>query len=141
MNSFRVSRDRSRLRTARTNHEVGESPTGYAGGTPRGWYDLTYALYGTYFATWGNKDPTLYAPAPTSGSRTGRPNSNGWIVELDYLPFNKSGGPSFWPWFNPKFIVQYTLYTEFNGASRNYDGSGRRASDNNTLYVAAWFPF
>ena len=80
-------------------------------------------------------------PAPISGSRTGRPNSNGWIVEFDYLPFNRSRGPSLWPWFNPKFIVQYTLYTEFNGAGRNYDGSGRRASDNNTLYVAAWFAF
>ena len=50
-------------------------------------------------------------------------------------------GPSFCPWFNPKFIAQYTLYTEFNGAARNYDGSGRRASDNNTLNVAAWFAF
>jgi hypothetical protein len=104
-------------------------------------YDLTYALYGTYFATYGTKDPVLYAPGDITGSRTGRPNSNGWIIEFDYLPFNKSGGPSFWRWFNPKFLVQYTIYTEFNGASRDYDGSGRQASHNNTLFVAAWFPF
>ena len=104
-------------------------------------FDLTYALYGTYFTTWGTRDPTLYAPAPISGSRTGRPNSNGWIVEFDYLPFNRSGGPSLWRWFNPKFVVQYTIYNEFNGASHNYDGSGRNASHNNTLYVAAWFAF
>jgi len=104
-------------------------------------YDLTYALYGTYFATYGTRDPVLYAPGDITGSRTGRPNSNGWIIEFDYLPFNKSGGPSFWRWFNPKFLVQYTIYTEFNGASRDYDGSGRQASHNNTLFVAAWFPF
>ena len=46
-----------------------------------------------------------------------------------------------WRWFNPKFVVQYTIYNEFNGASHNYDGSGRNASHNNTLYVAAWFAF
>jgi hypothetical protein len=104
-------------------------------------YDLTYGGHVGYFATYGNKDPVLYAPADISGSRTGKPNSNGWILEFDYLPFNKSGGPWFWPWFNPKFVLQYTIYTEFNGASGNYDGSGRSASDNNTLFLAAWFPF
>jgi hypothetical protein len=104
-------------------------------------YDLTYAVYGTYFALYGNTDSTLYAPADITGSRTGRPNSNGFIVELDYLPFNKSGGAPLWRWFNPKLLVQYTFYNEFNGAGHDYDGSGRRASDNNTLFVAAWFAF
>jgi hypothetical protein len=104
-------------------------------------YDLTYAVYGGYFALWGNTDTGLYAPADISGSRTGRPNTNGWILEFDYLPFNKRGGAPLWRWFNPKFIVQYVIYNEFNGAGRDYDGSGRRASDNNTLFVAAWFAF
>jgi len=104
-------------------------------------YDLTYGGHVGYFATYGNKDPTQYAPDPIDGSRTGRPNSNGWILEVDYLPFNKTGGPWFWPWFNPKLVLQYTIYTEFNGASHDYDGSGRNASDNNTLYVAVWIPF
>jgi hypothetical protein len=104
-------------------------------------YDLTYAGLVTYFTTYGTTDPVLYAPEPITGSRTGSPNSNGWILEFDYLPFNKAGGPSFWPWFNPKLVLQYTIYTEFNGASRNYDGFGRSASDNNTLYVAVWLTF
>ena len=104
-------------------------------------FDLTYGAHVSYFTTYGDKDPTLYAPAPISGSRTGSPSSDGWILELDYLPFNKSGFPWGWRWFNPKFVVQYTIYTKFNGASHNYDGSGRNASDNNTLYVAAWFAF
>ena len=34
--------------------------------------------------------------------------------------------------------VQYTRYDKFNGASRNYDGSGRNASDNNTLFFYVW---
>jgi hypothetical protein len=33
------------------------------------------------------------------------------------------------------------LYTEFNGAPKNYDGFGRSASDNNTLFLFAWLIF
>jgi hypothetical protein len=33
------------------------------------------------------------------------------------------------------------VYTKFNGARNNYDGSGRNASDNNTLYLLAWLVF
>jgi hypothetical protein len=33
---------------------------------------------------------------------------------------------------------QYTVYTKYDGASTNYDGTGRNASDNNTLYLFAW---
>jgi hypothetical protein len=65
-----------------------------------------------------------------SGFANGSPNSNGWIGELDYLP-----------WQNVKLALQYTHYQKFNGASSNYDGSGRDASDNNTLYVLAWLNF
>jgi hypothetical protein len=84
----------------------------------------------SYFNTWGSEDSGLYQPDPVDGSRTGKPNTNGFILEFDYLP-----------WLNTKFSVQYTLYNEFNGASSNYDGSGRDASDNNTLYVLAWLMF
>ncbi len=83
-----------------------------------------------YFSTTGDTDPLLYAPGSVTGSATGSPDSNGWTLELDYLP-----------WLNTKFIVQYTFYDKFNGGSSNYDGSGRRASDNNTLFVAAWLMF
>jgi len=37
--------------------------------------------------------------------------------------------------------VQYTLYDRFNGGKDNYDGAGRRASGNNTLYLLAWVVF
>jgi hypothetical protein len=38
-------------------------------------------------------------------------------------------------------MLQYTNYTKFNGASSNYDGNGRNAKDNNTLFLNAWFAF
>jgi hypothetical protein len=34
--------------------------------------------------------------------------------------------------------LQYTIYDKFDGASSNYDGTGRNASDNNTLYLFLW---
>ena len=56
------------------------------------------------------------------------------------MPFNH-GGPSFWPWLNVKFGLQYTYYTKFNGGTDNYDGAGHSASDNNTLYLFSWLAF
>jgi len=83
-----------------------------------------------YFSTTGTTDPVLYGPDPVEGSRTGSPNSDGVILQASYLP-----------WDRTKFTVQYVIYNRFNGASSNYDGSGRSASDNNTLYVLAWIAF
>ena len=42
-----------------------------------------------YFSTTGNSDSLLYAPNPVDGSRTGKPNSDGFILELDYLPLRE----------------------------------------------------
>jgi hypothetical protein len=98
-------------------------------------YDKTYGFDLGYTATSGTTDAALY------GSRTGSPDTNQYIIQLDYLPFNRDGGPSAWQWFNPKLILQYTGYTKFDGSSGNYDGAGRDAADNNTLYLMAWTPF
>ena len=40
-----------------------------------------------------------------------------------------------------KLGLQYTAFLKFNGASTNYDGAGRNASDNNTLYLLLWFSY
>ena len=56
------------------------------------------------------------------------------------MPFNK-GGPSFWPWLNAKVGLQYIGYTKFNGGTTNYDGFGRNASANNTLFLYTWIAF
>ena len=83
-----------------------------------------------YFNTYGSTNTSLYSPNSVTGSRNGKPNSDGFIAEVDYQP-----------WMNTKLALQYTLYNSFNGSSHNYDGSGRNASANNTLYLLAWFAF
>ncbi len=98
-------------------------------------FDKTYGFDIQYFRIGGSKDATLY------GSRNGSPNTDRWVFQLDYLPFNKSGGPHFWPASNVKISLEYTLYPQFNGTHRNFDGSGRNAYDNNTLYLSAWIDF
>lgn len=83
-----------------------------------------------YFRTWGSTDPGLYGgnPGAVDNSASGSPDSAGFITEVDYLP-----------WENTKFSVQYTAYTEFDGGGSNYNGGGRSASDNNSLYLNSWF--
>jgi hypothetical protein len=83
-----------------------------------------------YFSVTGTTDPLLYSTGPTDGSRTGSPNSDGFTLEADYLP-----------WEIVKFSLQYTIYNKFNGTHSNYDGFGRNASDNNTIYALAWLMF
>jgi hypothetical protein len=99
-------------------------------------YDSTIGGAVGYFSTSGSRDPLLY-----SGSRYGSPASNGVILQANYLPFNKSGGPKFWPKSNVKFSVQYIIYNKFDGSHTNFDGTGRNARDNNTLYIEAWIAF
>ena len=83
-----------------------------------------------YFSTTGSTDSGLYTPAAVVGFANNSPDSHGWIAELNYLP-----------WQNVKLALQYIAYQKFNGAASNYDGSGRNASDNNTLYLLGWFNF
>ncbi len=83
-----------------------------------------------WFSTNGTADPFLYAPGEVSGSANGDPRGSGYIANLSY-----------WPWQNLQLSAQYTGYTRFNGASNNYDGAGRNASGNNTVYLVARFLF
>jgi hypothetical protein len=96
-------------------------------------YTTRYGIFGGYagyFSTAGDTDTLLYSPDPVDGSRTGSPDSNGFILEADWV-------------FKDKYKVsfQYTMYNKFNGADTNYDGFGRDASDNNTLYLLVWLMF
>jgi len=78
----------------------------------------------------GSADAVLFAPNPVSGFANNSPNSKGWVGEVSYVP-----------WQNVKLLAQYVAYQKFNGAGSDYDGSGRNASDNNTLYLLAWLNF
>ena len=95
------------------------------------YYQRKYGASLGYFSTSGSADAILYAAgAPVFGFANGSPDSNGWIAELSYVP-----------WQNVKLVAQYTLYQKFNGESTNYDGAGRSAKDNNTLYLLGWLAF
>jgi hypothetical protein len=83
-----------------------------------------------YFSTTGSTDALLYTPAPVTGSANNSPDTRGYLLEVNYLP-----------WLNTKLQAQYVAYDKFNGLATNYDGSGRNASDNNTLYLLAWLNF
>lgn len=99
-------------------------------------YDKTFGLTAGFFDINGRHDAALFAD-----SQKGSADSYGEIIQLDYLPFNKGGGPAFWPDSNVKLSAQYTLYQQFDGAHSNIDGAGRHPSDNNTLYLEAWIVF
>jgi hypothetical protein len=83
-----------------------------------------------FFGVTGTADPLLFAQAAVSGSANGSPQSNGYTLNL-----------SWWPEQNIDLAVQYTGYFRFNGARVNYDGAGRDASANNTVYLLARFVF
>jgi len=93
----------------------------------------TYGLTVSTFATHGNTDLTLYGEE----SATGSPNTQGMMYQVDYTPFGKEGS---WmaPWANARVALQYTTYSKFNGSSSDYDGNGRNAADNNTLFAFLW---
>lgn len=83
-----------------------------------------------YFSTTGSADATLRGVAAVTGFANGSPNSNGWIAEATWVPYQ-----------NVKLLLQYVAYDKFNGAKNDYDGSGRNAKDNNTLYLLGWLAF
>jgi len=111
-----------------------------AGTVGRSGYDLSLlkldaGLYGSKLSYvlghrqgHGDLDNLRFAAEPVTGSASGKPDSSAWIAEVIYSP-----------WRNVQLRAQYTAYTQFNGASHNYDGFGRDASDNNTLFFNAWF--
>jgi len=96
----------------------------------------TFNLVGSYFwhrkfggsigftEVTGSNDPLYF------GTPTGSANSSWGTVEVDYLP-----------WLNVKLGLQYTAFAKFDGASSNYDGAGRNASDNNLLFGFLWIAF
>jgi hypothetical protein len=84
----------------------------------------------------GTTDAGLYpsstslAPLAVVSSANNSPDSRGYIAEVDYLP-----------WLNTKLQLQYVRYDKFNGLNNNYDGNGRSASNNDTLYLLGWVVF
>lgn len=99
-------------------------------------YDQTYGVSLGFNHIYGNRDAGLYSSSPTN-----KPNSEFFTAELDYVPFGKTASTGAASYLNLRFAAQYVAYTRFDGADKNYDGSGRNASDNNTLYFNTWLSF
>ncbi len=62
-----------------------------------------------------------------NGNLSGNPATRGMTYEAFWTPVQYV-----------RVGVQYTAYSKFNGASDNYDGFGRNARDNNTLFLYVW---
>lgn len=60
----------------------------------------------------------------------GDPATSGFTYEAFWMPKQ-----------NIRLGAQYTAYGKYNGATDNYDGAGRNASDNNSLFLYAWFAY
>jgi hypothetical protein len=95
-------------------------------------YHFGNRVSGTFgwFDTSGTSDALLFAPGAVSGFANASPRSAGYIASVSY-----------WAWQNVQLAAQYTGYTRFNGGSTNYDGAGRNASANNTIYLDVKFIF
>jgi hypothetical protein len=91
-------------------------------------YNHQYGATLGLFNSSGSAD-SIYWPAVAGGS-SAVPNSSGYVAELNYFPVHKV-----------KLALQYTGYTKFNGATDNYDGQGRNARDNNSLFLVGQFMF
>jgi hypothetical protein len=90
----------------------------------------TYYWHRKLGATLGVFDVTGTTDATYFGTTTGKPDSSWGMIELDYVP-----------WLNVKLGLQYNAFFKFNGQTRNYDGMGRNASDNNMLFAYLWFAY
>jgi len=61
---------------------------------------------------------------------SGNPATRGMTYELFWIPVQYV-----------RVGAQYTAYSKYNGASDSYDGLGRNAKDNNTLFGYVWFAY
>ena len=100
-------------------------------------YRQTYSLTLAYFNTSGSSNPALYAPGEWFGSANGIPDSRGYNIQLECIPFGKADSYAK-PLLNLRVGLQFTGYWRFNGGNTNYDGFGHSASDNNTLFIYVW---
>ena len=79
-------------------------------------------------------DPTAVPPPASAGqvdgNRSGNPGTRGATLEAFWLPIQ-----------DLRIGAQYTAYSRFNGNANNYDGFGRNARDNNSLFIYTWLAY
>lgn len=84
-------------------------------------YRAKYGASLGYFSTTGSSDSILYPDV------AGNPDTRGWVPEVFWTPVQYV-----------RIGVQYFSFNRFHGAANNYDGAGRNAKDNNTLFFYVW---
>ncbi len=90
------------------------------------------------FRTLGSSNAYLYEVL--NGQRLARPNTEGFTVQVDATPWGAGRSP-LGPRFNARTGIQYTYYTEFDGARSNYDGLGAQPTNNNVFRVFLWLAY
>ncbi len=103
-------------------------------------YRQTWAATLAWFEATGNVDPLFYPSGSVTGSANGSPDSVGYALGIECIPFGKLSSLAR-PYLNLRAGLQYTIYSRFNGGTSNYDGEGRSASQNDTLYGYIWIAF
>jgi hypothetical protein len=87
-----------------------------------------------FFDVWGTADPSLYGADTGNNaaliSASGSPDTDGITLEADYLAAQ-----------NAEFSLQYSRFFRYLGASTNYNGQGRNASQNNVVSLLMWLAF
>jgi hypothetical protein len=104
-------------------------------------YQAKYGASLSYFDVTGSTNSALQSSAfdpenpgtlldgsqGVTGNLSGNPATRGWTTEVFWIPVQYA-----------RVGVQYSIFNKFNGASSNYDGFGRNAKDNNTLFLYFW---
>ncbi|MGU7769083.1 cytochrome C [Burkholderia sp. MR1-5-21] len=85
-------------------------------------FQAKYGVSLSFFNTTGTPDSVHY-----SASANFHPNTQGWMPEIFWMPDQRV-----------RIGIQYTHFTKFLGATTNYDGNGRNARDNDTLFLYLW---
>src|SRR5262249_16605102 len=73
-------------------------------------YRQTYMFTVGYFSTDGSTNHALFGPGPFFGSAAGNPDSRGYTLQAEVVPYGKAGSYGS-PWLNLRIGVQYTIFT------------------------------
>ncbi|TDN62046.1 cytochrome C [Paraburkholderia sp. BL10I2N1] len=85
-------------------------------------YQNKYGVSLSFFNVTGSPDSVAYA-----SSANFYPNTQGFTPEIFWIPVQYV-----------RIGLQYTHFTKYLGAGSNYDGNGRNAKDNDTLFIYLW---
>lgn len=90
-------------------------------------YEARYGASLSFFNQIGSTDSALYDPTRVGGNISSNPAVRGETIEVFLTPVQYV-----------RLGLQLTAYGRYNGAAHNYDGFGRNANDNNSLFFYVW---